>query len=285
MRFTSCTNTFTLSNGTAIPCIGYGTFETPADEARTAVREALETGYRHIDTAAVYGNQEAVGEGIRDSRIPRDQLFVTSKLWNTERGYENTLKACEQTLNELGLDYLDLYLIHWPANRKQFGDRAQELNAETWRAFEELYKSGRVKAIGLSNFLPHHIGSLIPSAAITPMVDQLEVHPGWPQTAAVKYCQDHGIQVEAWGPFGHKDVLTNQTLVSIGEKYGKSSAQVCVRWALQHDVLPLPKSVHMNRMRSNIDVFDFELTDEDMQVIDELRGIGGACSDPDAVDF
>ncbi len=125
MRFTSCTNTFTLSNGTAIPCIGYGTFETPADEARTAVREALETGYRHIDTAAVYGNQEAVGAGIRDSGIPRDQLFVTSKLWNTERGYENTLKACEQTLNELGVDYLDLYLIHWPANRKQFGDRAQ----------------------------------------------------------------------------------------------------------------------------------------------------------------
>ncbi|KAB8298444.1 aldo/keto reductase [Bifidobacterium apri] len=285
MRLTSCTDAFTLSNGNAIPCIGYGTFETPADEARKAVREALEAGYRHIDTAAIYGNQEAVGAGIRDSGIPREQLFVTSKLWNTERGYDKTLKACEQTLNELGTDYLDLYLIHWPANRKQFGDRAQELNAETWRAFEELYKSGRVKAIGLSNFLPHHIEALVSSAAVMPMVDQLEVHPGWPQAAAVRYCQEHRIQVEAWGPFGHREVLDNQTLVSIGRKYGKSSAQVCVRWALQHNVLPLPKSVHADRMRANIDVFDFELTDEDMHVIDGLRDLGGSCSDPDAVDF
>lgn len=285
MRFSSCTDTFTLANGTAIPCIGYGTFETPADEARVAVREALEAGYRHIDTAAVYGNQEAVGAGICDSGLPREQLFVTSKLWNTERGYDKTLKACDKTLNELGIEYLDLYLIHWPANRKQFGDRAQELNAETWRAFEELYKSGRVKAIGLSNFLPHHIEPLASTAAIMPMVDQLEVHPGWPQTEAIRYCQNHGIQVEAWGPFGHKDVLENPTLASIGAKYGKSSAQVCVRWALQHDVLPLPKSVHEDRMKSNIDVFDFVLTDDDMQVIDGLRGIGGSCADPDAVDF
>lgn len=285
MRLTSCTDAFTLSNGTAIPCIGYGTFETPADEARKAVREALEVGYRHIDTASIYGNQEAVGAGIRDSGIPREQLFVTSKLWNTERGYDKTLKACEQTLNELGTDYLDLYLIHWPANRKQFGDRAQELNAETWRAFEELYKSGRVKAIGLSNFLPHHIEALVSSTAQMPMVDQLEVHPGWPQADTVRYCQEHGIQVEAWGPFGHREVLDDPTLVSIGRKYGKSSAQVCVRWALQHDVLPLPKSVHADRMRSNMDVFDFELGEDDMQVIDRLRGLGGSCSDPDAVDF
>lgn len=285
MAFTSCTDTFTLRNAVGIPCIGYGTFETPADTARKAVREALEVGYRHIDTAAVYGNQQGVGEGIRDSAIPRASIFLTSKLWNTERGYDTTMAAFDKTLNELGTDYLDLYLIHWPANRKQYGDRAEELNAETWRAFEELYSSGRVKAIGVSNFLPHHLQALESTATVKPMVDQIEVHPGWPQAEAVAYCQAHGIQVEAWGPFGHKDVLNDPTLVAIGKKHGKSSAQVCVRWALQHNVLPLPKSVHADRMKANMNVFDFELNDTEIAAMDALQRIGGSCANPDEVDF
>lgn len=276
-----------LNNGVTIPCVGYGTFRTPADVAEQAVADAIEVGYRHIDTAAVYGNEEAVGKGIKDSGIDRHRLFVTSKLWNTERGYESTKKALDESLEKLGMDYLDLYLIHWPANQKQFGDRAAEINAETWRAMEDAYHEGKIRALGLSNFMPHHVIDLMKTAKVAPAVDQIEVHPGWPHTQEIKYLQAHNILVEAWGPLGGQGakVLTNPTMKKLAEKYGKTTAQISLRWILQQGVLPLPKSVHPDRMVQNTQIFDFELSDEDMKTISELPNLGGQCKDPDEVDF
>lgn len=276
-----------LNNGVTIPCVGYGTFRTPADVAEQAVADAIEVGYRHIDTAAVYGNEEAVGKGIKDSGIDRHRLFVTSKLWNTERGYESTKKALDESLEKLGMDYLDLYLIHWPANQKQFGDRAAEINAETWRAMEDAYHEGKIRALGLSNFMPHHVIDLMKTAKVAPAVDQIEVHPGWPHTQEVKHLQAHNILVEAWGPLGGQGakVLTNPTMEKLAAKYGKTTAQISLRWILQQGVLPLPKSVHPDRMVQNTQIFDFELSDEDMKTISELPNLGGQCKDPDEVDF
>ncbi|MGN1279792.1 MAG: aldo/keto reductase [Limosilactobacillus sp.] len=276
-----------LNNGVTIPCVGYGTFRTPADVAEQAVADAIEVGYRLIDTAAVYGNEAAVGQGIRDSGIDRHRLFVTSKLWNTERGYESTKKALDETLKKMQLDYLDLYLIHWPANQKQFGDRASEINAETWRAMEEAYHEGKIRALGLSNFMPHHVIDLMKTATVAPAVDQIEVHPGWPHTQEIKYLQAHNILVEAWGPLGGQGakVLTNPTMEKLAKKYGKTTAQISLRWILQQGVLPLPKSVHPKRMVENTQLFDFELSDEDMKTISELPNLGGQCKDPDEVDY
>ncbi|WP_076460375.1 aldo/keto reductase [Limosilactobacillus caccae] len=276
-----------LNNGVQIPCVGYGTFRTPADVAEKAVSDAIANGYRHIDTAAVYGNEEAVGKGIKDSGIDRKDLFVTSKLWNTNRGYDATKKAFQETLDRLQMDYLDLYLIHWPANQKQFGEDAAKINAETWRAMEDLYHDGKIRAIGLSNFMPHHIVDLMQTAKVAPAVDQIEVHPGWPHTEEVKYLQAHNILVEAWAPLGGQGatVMTNPTILQIADKYGKSAAQVCLRWVIQQGVVPLPKSVHEERMIQNKDFFDFELTDEEMEKISMLPNMGGQCADPDDVDF
>ncbi|MDY3299336.1 MAG: aldo/keto reductase [Limosilactobacillus reuteri] len=287
LELTNINSTFNLNNGVKIPCVGYGTFRTPAAVAEQAVKEAIETGYRHIDTAAVYGNEEAVGKGIKDSGIKREDLFVTSKLWNTNRGYEQTKKAFQETLDRLQMDYLDLYLIHWPANEKQFGDDAAKINAETWRAMEDLYNEGKIRAIGVSNFMPHHIAELMKTAKVAPAVDQIEVHPGWPHTEEVKYLQAHNILVEAWAPLGGQGakVLTNPTMIQIADKYQKTPAQVCLRWILQQGILPLPKSVHKERMASNQNIFDFELTDEDMRKISLLPNLGGQCADPDEVDF
>ncbi|MCC4373476.1 aldo/keto reductase [Limosilactobacillus reuteri] len=287
LELTNINSTFNLNNGVKIPCVGYGTFRTPAAVAEQAVKEAIETGYRHIDTAAVYGNEEAVGKGIKDSEIKREDLFVTSKLWNTNRGYEQTKKAFQETLDRLQMDYLDLYLIHWPANEKQFGDDAAKINAETWRAMEDLYNEGKIRAIGVSNFMPHHIAELMKTAKVAPAVDQIEVHPGWPHTEEVKYLQAHNILVEAWAPLGGQGakVLTNPTMIQIADKYQKTPAQVCLRWVLQQGILPLPKSVHKERMISNQNIFDFELTDEDMRKISLLPNLGGQCADPDEVDY
>ncbi|WP_302116911.1 aldo/keto reductase [uncultured Limosilactobacillus sp.] len=287
LELTNINSTFNLNNGVKIPCVGYGTFRTPADVAEKAVKEAIATGYRHIDTAAVYGNEEAVGKGIKDSGIDRQDLFVTSKLWNTNRGYEETKKAFQETLDRLQMSYLDLYLIHWPANQKQFGDEAAKINAETWRAMEDLYNEGKIRAIGLSNFMPHHIVELMKTAKVAPAVDQIEVHPGWPHTEEIKYLQAHNILVEAWAPLGGQgaQVMSNPTLLQIADKYQKTAAQVCLRWILQQGVLPLPKSVHKERMVSNQQIFDFELTDEEMRKISLLPNLGGQCADPDDVDF
>ncbi len=285
MEYRKLTDSFVMRNGKTIPCIGYGTYKTSEEEVYDAVIAAIKAGYRHIDTAAFYKNEAGVGRAVRECGVPREEIFVTSKVWNMDRGYENTKRAFAESMERLGLDYLDLYLIHWPANKKQFGDEAKKINAETWRALEELYAEGKIKAIGLSNFLPHHIEELMEGAKVKPMVDQIEFHPGWAQLEVSEYCLKNDIVVEAWSPLGRKDALDNEVLREIGAKYRKSAAQICVRWVMQHGILPLPKTVNPGRMAENADVFDFELTAEEMRTIDELENLGGQCALPDEVDF
>lgn len=275
---------FVLNNGVKIPCVGFGTWQTPDGEtAVAAVREALGTGYRHIDTAAAYGNEVSIGEGIRASGLARNEVFVTSKLWNAERGYDKTMAAFEKTVSDLGLDYLDLYLIHWPAAANQF-ENWQDINLSTWKAMTELYKAGRIRAIGVSNFLPHHLQALMESE-VQPMVNQIEFHPGQMQEETLQYCKEHGILVEAWSPLGTGRMLNNETLKTIADKYGKSAAQLCIRWCLQNGVLPLPKSVTPSRIRENAAVFDFEITAEDMSAINSMAYCGGSGLHPDEIDF
>ena len=274
-----------LHNGVTIPCVGYGTYKVPSKIARDSVESAIQAGYRHIDTAAYYRNEAGVGQAVRESGLAREDFFITSKVWNTDRGYERTRSACEASLEALGLDYLDLYLIHWPANYLQYGTEAETLNAETWRALEDLYREGKLRSIGLSNFLPHHIEALMKTARIKPMVDQIELHPGWLQRGVLRYCADNGILVEAWSPMGRGALLETPALKKLAEKYGKSVAQLCVRWVLQHGALPLPKSVHPDRIAANTRVFDFAVSDEDMEQMDAMVNLGGQCARPDDVLF
>ena len=260
-----------LSNGYSIPSPGFGTFKTPDGEVCVnAVREAIAAGYTHIDTAAIYGNECSVGEGVRQAGKPREELFITSKVWNTERGYDKTLRACEKTLKDLGMDYLDLYLIHWPANELQFGSGADALNTDTWRAMERLSEEKLVRSIGLSNFYPRHMTPILAMANIVPAVDQIEYHPGLMQEDTVGMCRENGILVEAWSPLGRGHLLDDPVLIEIGSRYSKTPAQVLLRWVMQKDVLPLVKSVHAERIRENLDIFDFTLTEQDMSVIDGL---------------
>lgn len=276
--------TFELSNGVKIPAIGYGTWKSPDSEVTVeGIKTAVSCGYRHIDTAAVYGNEVSVGKGIAECGIPREELFVTSKVWNTERGYETTLAAFDKTLSDLGLDYLDLYLIHWPAAAHKYDDW-EEINRGTWRAMTELYKAGKIRAIGVSNFKPHHLKALM-DTEIKPMVNQIEFHPGYMQDEAVQYCRENGILVEAWSPLGNGRVLTNPVLMEIAEKYGRSVAQICLRWCLQHEVLPLSKSVTPSRIEENFRVFDFEISSADIEAIDSIGQCGWSGNDPDKVDF
>lgn len=279
---------FTCSNGYQIPCIGYGTWQTPDGEtARKAVKTAIESGYRHIDTAAAYGNEVSVGKGIAEGMktvdIQRSELFVTSKLWNTERGYDKTIAAFEKTLSDLKLDYLDLYLIHWPASAHQF-EKWDEINLETWRAMTDLYKEGRIKAIGVSNFWPHHLKSLL-ETEVKPMVNQIEFHPGMMQSETVKFCREHQILLEAWSPIGSGRVLTDKNMKVLAEKYNRSVAQICVRWCLQNEVIPLPKSVTESRIIENRSVFDFELSEGDMKYINSMPEFAESGLHPDKIDF
>lgn len=287
MTLTSVNSPIKLNNGVEIPCVGYGTFRTDPAVTAQAVQDAIAAGYRHIDTAKVYENEVGVGQGIKAAGVPREELFVTSKLWNTDRGYEATKAAFQASLDRLGLDYLDLYLIHWPANEKQFGADAAKINAETWRAMEELYEAGKIRAIGLSNFMPHYVAELLKTAKIKPMVDQIEVHPGWTHAEEIKKLQAMDIVVEAWGPLGGQGatVLVDPTMQKIAAAHGKSTAQVSLRWILQQGVVPLPKSVHVDRIKQNMELFDFELSNEEMQTIAALPNLGGQCKDPDDVDF
>lgn len=282
------TDTFLLPNGYPIPCIGFGTWQTPdGDTAVMAVKEAIQDGYRHIDAAACYGNEASVGEGIRQglqaTGISRKDLFVTSKVWNTERGYEKTKAAFAKTCADLGLDYLDLYLIHWPASSHQF-ENWDELNLETWRAMTELYKDGKIKAIGVSNFMPHHLKSLM-ETEVKPMVDQIEYNPGTVYQDTIDYCNANNILVEAWSPLGSGRVLGDERLAAVAQKYGKSVAQLCIRWVLQRGALPLPKSITPERIAANLQVFDFEISPEDMAFLNSLPPFGGSGLHPDQVDF
>lgn len=273
-----------LYNGVVMPSIGYGTWQAPDNDITVqGIKAAVKAGYRHIDTAAIYKNEISVGKGVAECGVAREELFVTSKVWNTNRGYKNTLSAFEKTMNDLKLPYLDLYLIHWPAAAHQFSDW-NDINRETWRAMTELYKAGKIKAIGVSNFKPHHLKALM-DAEVKPMVNQIEFHPGMLQKETVKYCNDNGIIVEAWSPLGRGRLLSDPTLTEIAEKCGKSVAQICIRWCLQHGTVPLPKSVTEARIKENIDVFDFAIEQKDMERIDALDNYGGSGLDPDTVDF
>jgi diketogulonate reductase-like aldo/keto reductase len=274
-------DTTTLHNGVKMPWFGLGVFKVEeGPELVNAVKTAIKHGYRSIDTAAIYKNEEGVGigirEGMKEAGISREDLFVTSKVWNTDLGYESTIKAYETSLNKLGLEYLDLYLIHWPVEGKY---------KEAWRALEDLYKEGRVKAIGVSNFQIHHLEDLMEDADIKPMVNQVEYHPRLTQKELQAFCQKQGIQLEAWSPLMQGQLLDNEVLQEIGKKYNKTVAQVILRWDLQNGVVTIPKSTKEHRIVENASIFDFELTKEDMELIDSLNQNHRVGPDPDNFDF
>ena len=276
---------YLLNNNYKMPNIGFGTFRTPSgEETEQSVLNAIKAGYRHIDCAAAYGNEKSVGEAIRKSGVAREEIFVTSKLWNDDKGYENTLAAFNRTLEDLQLEYLDLYLIHWPI-AKASKENWKEANGESWRALEELYNQGKIKAIGVSNFLEHHLEPLFETAKIKPMVNQIEFHPGMLQKEIVEFCKKHNILVEAWAPFSNGQVLNNPVLKEIADKYEKTVAQLTLRWIIQKGIVPLPKSVTPERIKSNLEVFDFEISAQDVERIDRLTDCGGSGLHPDEVDF
>ncbi|WP_055668985.1 aldo/keto reductase [Desnuesiella massiliensis] len=265
-----------LSNGVKMPWLGFGTFKVPEGKVvEEAVKEALRLGYRHIDTAAIYKNEEGVGQAIKDSRVPREEIFLVSKVWNTDQGYESTLKAFETSLKKLQTDYLDLYLIHWP----------KALNKETWKALEELYKEGRVKAIGVSNFKLHNLEELLEDAEIIPMVNQVEFHPQFPQTEIMEICKKHNIQLEAWGPLMQGKIFEIPLMRELAEKYNKTISQIALRWDLQMGVVTIPKSITPERIKENMNIFDFEISKEDMDRIAQLNIGERVGPDPDHITF
>ena len=274
----------TLSNGVEIPVLGFGTYKIEDDAtALNSVRKAIKAGYRHIDTASFYKNEENVGNGINEglkiTGLKREDIFVTTKVWNTEQGYENTLHAFNNSLQRLNMDYVDLYLIHWPVT-KDYADEWQDRIKETWKAMEKLYNEGKIRAIGVSNFLVHHLEELILGCEIKPMVNQIEFHPGHNQKETVEFCKKHEIVVEAWSPLGRGVILENEFLSEIAKRYNKTIAQICIRWIIQQDIVALPKSVTQKRIKSNFEVFDFELSQEDMDKITNMESAGYTGSDP-----
>ncbi|PEZ74167.1 aldo/keto reductase [Bacillus sp. AFS017274] len=267
----------TLHNGVKMPQLGFGVFKVKnGNETVESVKKAIEVGYRAIDTAAIYENEEGVGQAIRECGVPREELFITSKVWNTEQGYETTLQAFDDSLNRLGLEYLDLYLIHWPGKDKYL---------ETWRALEKLYKDGKVKSIGVSNFHVHHLENLLANSEVKPVVNQIELHPLLTQVEIRDYCAKHEIKVESWSPLGRGNLLEEPTINHIAKKHGKSSAQVLIRWHLQHDLVVIPKSITPSRIEENAEVFDFSLSLNEMNQIDALNKNERFGSNPDELLF
>lgn len=282
----SLIDTYTLNNGVKIPIIGFGTWQTPAGAiAKVAVKSALSSGYRHIDTAEMYGNEKSVGLAIKESGISRSSLFITSKLDNYAHSYEKATEAINKSLEDLQVSYLDLFLIHWP-NPKAFRDEEWEKHLQdTWRALEDAYKVGKLKAIGVSNFKQHHFDILKQTQTIKPMVNQIRVCPGDYNNKLIDYCKNEGILVEAYSPLGTGKIFKDKTIKLIAEKNDKTIAQICLRWSLQHGLLPLPKSIHEDRIEENSHLFDFELSTDDMTTIDKLEGIVGYVADPDLAEF
>lgn len=273
-------DTYRLNNGVRIPCVGFGTFKAADGKSTEVLKTAIEAGYRYFDTASFYDTEESLGEAIKEKKILREELFIASKAWKTEMGYANVKKAFEQSLEKLQMDYLDLYLIHWPIPEEGYEDWKQ-LDIDTWKAMEELYHEGKVKAIGVSNFLPHHLENLLENCDVKPAVNQIEFHPGYTQEMTVNYCQERDILVQAWSPIGRSVLLNNPMLIEIAGHYQVSVAQLCIRYALQRSVVPLPKSSAMERMRQNQDVFNFEISTEDMYRLGTFAQTGWSGLHPD----
>lgn len=254
-----------LNNGIEIPQLGFGVWRVPSEETQEVVELALEAGYRHIDTAKLYGNEDGVGAAIRASGLDRDQVFVTSKVWNDDQGYDATLRAFETTMRELKFDVLDLYLIHWPVP-------SQDAYVDTWKAFQEIYKSGRAKAIGVSNFQIPHLRRLFDETDIVPALNQIELHPNLPQADLRAFHTEHDIITEAWSPLGRNNgLLDSATVANLAEKYGKTPAQIVLRWHIELGNVTIPKSVTPSRIKENIEVFDFELAQDDVKALTALE--------------
>ncbi|MGE7690926.1 aldo/keto reductase [Lysinibacillus sp. NPDC097214] len=273
-------DTITLNNGLQMPGMGLGVFQVENDATAEMVKNAIVVGYRSIDTAAIYGNEAGVGEGIKQALtatdLKREDLFITSKVWNDGLSYEETIAAYEDSLEKLGLDYLDLYLIHWPGKNKF---------AEAWRALEDLYEQGKIKAIGVCNFHVSHLQDLLKTARITPVINQVEFHPRLQQAELRSFCEEHNIQMEAWAPLMQGGLLNHETISTIAEKYGKSNAQVILRWDIQNGIITIPKSVRKERMIQNADIFDFTLTDEEMAIINDMNLDQRVGPNPNDFDF
>lgn len=266
-----------LKNGIEIPRVGLGVYKMEdGEEVVGAICSAVDIGYRHIDTASFYGNEKGVGKGIRECSVSREELFVTTKVWNDEQGYEETLKAFDRSMDKLGLDYLDLYLIHWPVPGKY---------KETWKAMEKLYHDGRVKAIGVCNFMEHHLDDLLKDAEVTPMVNQVEFHPRLYQKELADFCYQKDIQLEAWAPLARGRYFDAAILKQYAENYNKTPAQIILRWHLQHDVVVIPKSSNPERQKENFDVFDFDLKSDEIKRIDELHTGERIGKHPDEFDY
>jgi 2,5-diketo-D-gluconate reductase A len=264
----------TMNDGRSIPQVGLGVYKVPDAEAADTVHAALEAGYRHVDTAALYENERGVGEGIARSGLPRDDVFVTTKVWNDRHGYDETLRAFDESLGKLGLDYVDLYLIHWPVP-------SQDLYVDTWRALQKLQEDGLTRSIGVSNFHTHHIDRLLAETNVTPVLNQVELHPWLPQSTVRRYGAEHGILTQAWAPLARGRAAGDRTLAAIAEKHGKSAAQVVIRWHLELGNVVIPKSVTPERIRENFDVFDFTLDGDDMARIASLDTSERTGRDPD----
>ncbi len=278
----SINDCYTLSNGVEIPCIGFGTYKAAEKDNADIIRMAIDAGYRYFDTASFYGTESFVAKAIESSGIKREKFFLTSKVWKDEMGYEATKKALERTLWNLKTDYLDLYLIHWPLPTSDSKDW-KELDIATWKAMEELYKEGKVRAIGLSNFLPHHIMNIQKNCEVEPMVNQIEFHPGYTQEAVLRFCRENDILVQAWSPLGRQRVLKDALVTELAEKYQVSSARLCLRFALQKGVIPLPKASAMERMKENQDIFSFNIEETDMYRLETMPQTGWSGEHPDRV--
>ncbi len=270
-------STTTLLNGVKMPWLGLGVFKAEeGQEVIDAVKAAIKAGYRSIDTASLYGNEEGVGQAIKESGIAREELFITTKVWNPDQGYESTLTAFDKSINKLGLEYIDLYLVHWPVKGKY---------KDTWRALEKLHSEGKIRSIGVSNFQIHHIEDLMLDAKVKPMVNQVELHPLLSQVELREYSRKEGIQIEAWAPLAQGQLLDNEVIKEIAEQHNKSVAQVIIRWDIQNEIVTIPKSIKEHRIIENADVFDFELSAEEMERINALNQNKRIGPDPDNFDF